>query len=71
VPEIVGGSPAEEYLFTPGDVEEFVDKIEALLSLSKENIMDVGSSLTEAVLKKFNSDHVRRKLIEIFSLFHN
>jgi glycosyltransferase involved in cell wall biosynthesis len=69
VPEIVGGSPAEEYLFTPGDVEEFVDKIEALLSLSKENIMDVGSSLTEAVLKKFNSEHVRRKLIEIFSSF--
>ena len=71
VPEIVEGSPAEDYLFTPGDVDEFVDKIEALLSLSKENIMDVGSSLTEVALKKFSSEHVQGKLIEIFSSFHN
>jgi glycosyltransferase involved in cell wall biosynthesis len=60
VPEVVGGSPAEEYLFTTGDVDEFVDKIEMLLSQSRDNIMDVGSKLREAVLKKFSPEVVKK-----------
>jgi glycosyltransferase involved in cell wall biosynthesis len=70
VPEIVEGSPAEKYLFTPENIDEFVDKIEKLLSQSRDDIMDIGSSLREAVLKKFNSEYMERELIEIFS-FHN
>jgi glycosyltransferase involved in cell wall biosynthesis len=34
VPEIVRGSPAEGYLFMSGNVNELVDKVESLLSLS-------------------------------------
>jgi glycosyltransferase involved in cell wall biosynthesis len=67
VPEIVEGSQAEEYLFTPSDVEEFVNKIESLLSQSRDNIADVGSKLREAALKKFDSKTIEKKLMEAFS----
>jgi glycosyltransferase involved in cell wall biosynthesis len=67
VPEIVRGSPAEEYLFTPGDVNEFVDKIEAILSQPRDSIADTGSKLREAVLKKFDSETIEKKLVEAFS----
>jgi len=67
VPEIVEGSPAEEYLFTPGDVNEFVDKIEAILSQPRDSIADAGSKLREAVLKKFDSETIEKKLVEAFS----
>jgi glycosyltransferase involved in cell wall biosynthesis len=67
VPEIVEGSPAEKYLFRPENIDEFVDKIEKLLSQSRDNIMDVGSSLREVALKKFNSEVTERKLIEALS----
>jgi len=66
VPEIVGGSPAEEYLFTPGDVEELGDKIEALLSLSKESIVDAGMKLRDHVLKLFNSEEIENKIANLF-----
>ena len=66
VPEIVGGSPAEEYLFTPSDVNEFVDKVEAILSQPKDSITDAGSKLRETVLKKFDSETIEKKLVAIF-----
>jgi glycosyltransferase involved in cell wall biosynthesis len=66
VPEIVGGSPAEEYLFTPGDVNEFVDKIEAILSQPRDSIADTGSKLREAALKKFGSETIEKKLVAVF-----
>jgi glycosyltransferase involved in cell wall biosynthesis len=66
-PEIIEGSPAEKYLFTPENIDEFIDKIESLLSQSRDNIMNIGSSLREIVLKKFNSEITERKLIEVLS----
>jgi glycosyltransferase involved in cell wall biosynthesis len=68
VPEIVRGSPAEEYLFTPGDAEEFADKIESVLAMSDKQIADIGFALRETALKKFNHEVVKRKLIKVFSL---
>jgi len=67
VPEIVGGSPAEEYLFTPGDVDELVNKIESVLAMTDKQIVDIGFALREAVLKKFNHEIMKRKLIKVFS----
>jgi glycosyltransferase involved in cell wall biosynthesis len=34
--EIVDNTPAEKILFTPGDIDEFIGKIEMLISLSKK-----------------------------------
>ena len=66
VAEMVRGSPAEEYLFTPGNIDEFVGKMEMLLSQSRDSIVDAGFSLREVALKKFDLKAIEKKLIEVF-----
>jgi len=66
VPEIVQGSFAEKMLFKPNDVEELVDKMEATLTMSNEQITDVGCSLRESILKRFNAETTRNRLMELF-----
>jgi glycosyltransferase involved in cell wall biosynthesis len=68
IPEIVGGTPAEKMLFEVGDDDDFVDKMESVLAMSNKQIIDIGFSLREAVLKKFNPEVVKRELIKVFSL---
>jgi glycosyltransferase involved in cell wall biosynthesis len=64
VPEVVAGSPAEEYLFTPGDVNEFMNKIEAVLTQSRDYILDVGMKSRDHVLKLFSN--VENKIVNLF-----
>jgi glycosyltransferase involved in cell wall biosynthesis len=71
VPEIVEGSPAEEYLFTSGDVDELADKIEVLLSLSKESIVNVGMKLRGHVLRSFDEEKIEDKIADLFSSLMN
>jgi glycosyltransferase involved in cell wall biosynthesis len=53
VPEIVEGTPAEEYLFAPGSAEEFAERMEALTrALNAENIGVDIVRLVESVLSK-------------------
>jgi len=66
VPEIIEGSPAEEYLFTPGDVNGFIDRIEKLLSQSKKDIMDAGIKLREHILRLLNEERIESKLVSLF-----
>jgi glycosyltransferase involved in cell wall biosynthesis len=65
-PEVVVGSPAEDYLFTPGDVNEFMDKIEAVLTQSRDHLLDVGMKLREHLLKLFNTDYIENKIVDLF-----
>jgi len=67
VPEIVEGSFAEKMLFEPYNVEECVDRIDSLLAMSKEQVMDVGFGLKESVLRKFDSEATKNKLMAVFS----
>jgi glycosyltransferase involved in cell wall biosynthesis len=39
VPEVVIGSLVEDYLFTPGDMYEFMDKMEAVLTQSRDYLI--------------------------------
>jgi glycosyltransferase involved in cell wall biosynthesis len=66
VPEITKGTPAEHYTFTPGDVDDMVDKIDTLLAQPKEHIIDIGLKLREHVSKLFNIDQIRDKLLSVF-----
>jgi glycosyltransferase involved in cell wall biosynthesis len=66
VPEIIRGSPAEEYLFTPGDINEFIDSIEKLLSQSKKDIVDAGIKLREHILRLLNEERVESKFADLF-----
>jgi glycosyltransferase involved in cell wall biosynthesis len=64
VPEVVVGSPAEKYLFTPGDVDEFMDKIEEVLTQSRDYLLDVGIKLREHVFKMFSN--VENRIVNLF-----
>jgi len=64
VPEVVAGSPVEEYLFTPGDANEFMNKIEAVLTQSRDYILDVGMKSRDHVLKLFSN--VENKIVNLF-----
>jgi len=68
IPEMIEGIPAEKMLFEAGDVDDFVDKMESVLAMSDKQIVDIGFALREAVLKKFNHEVVKRKLVKVFSL---
>jgi glycosyltransferase involved in cell wall biosynthesis len=66
VPEVVVGSPAENYLFIPGDANELMDKIEAILTQSKDYLLDVGAELRGHVLKLFSTEYVESKIVNLF-----
>ncbi|MEM0010812.1 MAG: glycosyltransferase family 4 protein [Candidatus Bathyarchaeia archaeon] len=67
VPEIVENTFAEKMLFRPGDAEELVDRMEMLLSMSREQLADIGAELREKTLKKFDNERVKRQLLEVFA----
>ena len=62
VPEIVAGTIAERFLFEPGNVEEFVDRIESLVSLSKGEVMDIGMKLKERASKLFDKERIEHEI---------
>lgn len=66
VPEIVQNSFAEELLFTPGDVAEFVDRMDLALSLSKTQLTELGYQLREAALKRFGNEIIEPELSRLF-----
>jgi len=67
VPEIVKGTHAERMMFTPGDSDEMSDRMEEILSLSREQLIDIGFSLRETIFKKFNNNLIKRQLLDIFN----
>jgi len=66
VPEVVVGSPAEDYLFTPGNVDELMDKIELVLTQSKDYLLDIGIKLREHVIKLFNIENTENEIANLF-----
>lgn len=66
VPEILEGTVAERFLFEPGDVEAFVDKIKEVSCMSREEVVDVGLQLREHALKIFDIDKIRTEFIKVF-----
>jgi len=67
IPEIVGGTFAEKMLFEPGNIQQCADRLASLLAMSEDQVVDVGLSLRETVLRKFESEAVRTKLLQAFS----
>jgi len=53
--EIVRGSPAENYLFSPGNIEELLDRIKRIVTLSREELVELSTKLREHVQRKFNT----------------
>jgi glycosyltransferase involved in cell wall biosynthesis len=67
IPEIVKGTYAERLMFTPGCIEEMVDRMKTVIPLSREQLTDIGSKLRETTLKRFNNEVIKKQLLEIFN----
>ena len=48
------------------NLEEFSDRIERFVSLSKEKVVSIGMRLREEARKLFNREKIERKLIDSF-----
>jgi glycosyltransferase involved in cell wall biosynthesis len=66
VPEIVEGTPAEEYLFAPGDAEEFVEKVETLALQPRDYVLEVSAKLRERAHKLFDAEKIRFDIVRLF-----
>jgi len=66
VPEIVKGTPAEEYMFTPEDAGELLDRVEKLVSQPREAIVDAGIKLREHAFRLFNEGEIESKILNLF-----
>jgi glycosyltransferase involved in cell wall biosynthesis len=66
IPEVIGGSPAEEYLFTPGDINEFLNKVESLLSKTKNYISEAEIELQEHAHKLFDRRSIEKRIVNLF-----
>ncbi len=65
VPEIVEGTLADKFLFTPSNVDELVDKMEAVISLSREELIDIGLRLRDHTLRKFDKHRIEEQFLKI------
>jgi len=67
VPEIVSRTPAEHFLFKPGDAEGFVDKIRELASYTPKDVAIMGTELRQHALKLFNLENIEKALLKVFT----
>jgi len=68
IPEIVKGTYAERMMFTPGDPEEMADRMEEVLSLPEDRLVDIGCQLRETVLKRFSREAIEQQLLKVFKV---
>lgn len=66
VPEILEGTFAEKMMFEPGDVNGLVDRMEFVSLMSSEELINIGHQLREDILKKFDRESAKRKLLKVF-----
>jgi glycosyltransferase involved in cell wall biosynthesis len=53
--EILGGTPAENYMFRAGDAEEFSKKIEMLVNEKPYTIINIGKKTRKFVLRRLEN----------------
>jgi len=66
IPEIVKGTYAERMIFTPGNSNEMAKRMGEVLSLPKDQLVDIGYKLREVVLRRFNNEIIKRQLLKVF-----
>jgi glycosyltransferase involved in cell wall biosynthesis len=64
IPEMAKGTYAEKTLFTPNNVDDFVNKIREVSTLSREEIVEIGAQLKQNMAKMFEYETIRRQFLE-------
>jgi len=65
IPEIADGAPGAKFV-RPGDVDDLVDALEWALSMDRDEVVGLGLGNREHVLKRFDNEHIARRLIDLF-----
>lgn len=65
IPEIVEGTIAEDFLFSVNNLEELIDKMRYITSLSKDEVEEIGVRLRETIIKRFSHEIVREQLQKV------
>jgi len=69
VHEIIMNTVAEQFLFEPGDIKNFAEKIDRLLACSRNELIDIGIRLRSHTLKLFDASVVENKFASLLSLY--
>jgi glycosyltransferase involved in cell wall biosynthesis len=65
IPEILSKTPVEQFIFSPNNIEEFADRIEKLLSMSREEITNIGIMLKDHAAKLFEKGEIEKKFLNV------
>jgi len=68
IPEIVEGSYAEKTLFTPGDNEGLVSRLEEVFTLSREELASISVELRETAVRRFSVEIIEDRLLRVFEV---
>jgi len=60
-------SKQEEMLFIPGNTDEMIDHVGKVLSLSKQQLTNIGMELIERVSRCFNKELIKKRFLDIIS----
>ncbi|MEM4889504.1 MAG: glycosyltransferase family 4 protein, partial [Thermosphaera sp.] len=57
----------KDYLFSPGNEIEFMDRIERIIAMDRQQIRDFRVKLRQNTLSRLNTEKTAKSLIEVFS----
>ncbi|MEM3908107.1 MAG: glycosyltransferase family 4 protein, partial [Nitrososphaerota archaeon] len=67
VVELAEDLNVRDYLFTPGNEVEFMDRIERIIAMDRQQIRDLRVTLRKNTLSRLNTKKMAKSLIEVFS----
>jgi len=66
VPELLGGTIAQQYTISPGSAEDLVKRVVEIFSLDANEIKVLGYKLRNEVLQRLDPSGVEKKIFEVF-----
>jgi len=66
VPEIVEGTAAEKFLCNPGDVECFIQRLEVIMLLEPNDIIELKTNVQKSIQNIINMNDIEEKVIKVF-----
>ncbi len=67
IPELVSGTFAEGLLFRAGDVEELLQRMDFVLSLSPEHLLSIGRQLRDETQRKLDPEKLKEHYLQEFN----
>jgi len=66
VPELIGNTPAKDFMFYPGIPKQLTEKIKIVASREPKEVHEIANAVYKAVREKINNEAIEKELINIF-----